>query len=241
MKKALRLFGLVLVLAVLLALPATALDETDTGYTIEDYRIEAVLREDATVDVTETIKVNFTESSRGIFRAFPSTVRVLKETGGKSKTMRYAPKLRDISASEAFAEYSEDGIDYIRLGSEDVWLSGEHEYRIHYVYDMGDDRVPEYDELYWSPAGSDWNTTIKALNFSLTLPKSAALDGLEVYSGGYGTTSNLLASVRGEGLTITGSATRPLAPGEGITLRLRLPEGYFSEVQGFNGMPALVM
>ena len=241
MKKALRLFGLVLVLVVLLALPATALDETDTGYTIEDYRIEAVLREDATVDVTETIKVNFTESSRGIFRAFPSTVRVLKETGGKSKTMRYAPKLRDISASEAFAEYSEDGIDYIRLGSEDVWLSGEHEYRIHYVYDMGDDRVPEYDELYWSPAGSDWNTTIKALNFSLTLPKSTALDGLEVYSGGYGTTSNLLASVRGEGLTITGSATRALAPGEGITLRLRLPEGYFSEVQGFNGMPALVM
>lgn len=241
MKKALRLFGLVLVLAALLALPAAALDETDTGYTIEDYHIEAVLREDATLDVTETIKVNFTQSSRGIFRAFPATVQVQKETGGTSKTMRYAPKLREISASEEFAAYNEDDINYIRLGSEDNWLSGAHEYRIHYVYDMGDDRVPEYDELYWSPAGSDWNTTIRALSFSLTLPKSADLNGLEVYSGSYGTTTNALASVRGEGLTITGSATRALAPGEGITLRLRLPEGYFSQVKGFNTAPALMM
>lgn len=241
MKKALRLFGLVLVLAVLLAFPAAALDETDTGYTIEDYRIEAVLREDATLDVTENIKVNFLASSRGIFRAFPATVRVQKETGGKTQTLRYAPELRDVSASEEFAEYTEDGVDYIRLGSEDVWLTGEHEYRIHYVYDMGDDRVPEYDELYWSPAGADWNTTIKALSFSLTLPKTADLNGLEVYSGGYGATANTLASVRGEGLTITGSATRALAPGEAITLRLRLPEGYFSQVEGFDSAPALVV
>ena len=51
-----------------------------------------------------------------------------------------------------FETFSEDGVFFIRVGSEDETVTGTQVYTLHYSYDFGADRVPEYDEFIYSPA-----------------------------------------------------------------------------------------
>ncbi|MEG1931612.1 MAG: DUF2207 domain-containing protein [Pygmaiobacter sp.] len=176
MKRAASLLLCALLMVALLCTPVSAAS-SDAGYTIETYDVEATLEQDGSMQITERIGVNFELPSRGIFRAFPTSVQMEKETGGTTKVLRYTPKISVVSANDVVTTYTENGIFYIRFGTEDAWHQGAQEYEVQYTYDPGADRVPEYDELFYSFNGADWDTTIASFHFVLNFPKKMRSTG----------------------------------------------------------------
>ncbi|MEF9970017.1 MAG: DUF2207 domain-containing protein, partial [Ruthenibacterium sp.] len=160
-----KLLCLLLVFCGVLAFVPNASAAGFSGYTLTNYEVDAVLHENNTVTQTEYITADFLVPKHGIFRVFPEMVYVEKQTADGLKTMSYKVKLRDVSVQGGDAKvYLEDEMYTIRIGSEDTMLTGVQNYVISYTYDIGDDRVEAYDELFYSVNGSDWDAEID--NFS---------------------------------------------------------------------------
>ncbi|MEG2924177.1 MAG: hypothetical protein RR848_06870, partial [Oscillospiraceae bacterium] len=122
-----KLFILAAMAAMMLfAAPCANAAELDTGYNILDYNIDAVYHENNTVTQTEVLTVRFNEARHGIYRAFPSTVKVEKATPDGVRTVPYKIKIRDISVPgfEHETEY-DNGLILLKIGDKDETLFGE--------------------------------------------------------------------------------------------------------------------
>lgn len=228
-------------LLVCCALPAFAevSGVSRADYTITAYSVDATLHENNTVTQTERITVDFAVPSRGIYRVLPVALWVEKDTADGPQEMAYRARVRDLAvtgegqtAGAPVETDTEDGFYSIRIGDEDTWLTGVQTYELTFTYDIGDDRVAAYDELFYSLNGGQWDAPIEDFRFSFTFEKPLTQEqkgALALYSGSYGGKGNE-AGVSGawDGNTFSGAAGRTLYPGEAVTLYARLPEGYFT-------------
>lgn len=240
-----KLLCLLLVFCSVMAFVPSASAAGFSGYTITNYQIDAVLHADNTVTQTEYITADFFAPKHGIFRVFPQLVYVEKETADGLKVMTYKVKLRDVSVQGGDAAvYLEDETYTIRIGDEDTVLTGLQNYTIHYTYDIGDDRIADYDELFYSVNGSDWDTEIENFNFKLTFEKPLPTESVQnfaLHSGSYGNTGNMgdIAYEVTEN-SVIGHSTHALAPYTGVSLYTRMPEGYFTNERTVSTFPALI-
>ena len=103
------------------------------------------------------------------------------------------------------------------------------EYRISYRIQFYDDGLPNADEVYYNLIGTDWDTTIDHVSFSVTLPKSFDPGTLGFSTGALGSSGYDPASLtfRVDGTTITGEVSRRLGSYEAVTMRVQLQQGYF--------------
>lgn len=223
------------------ALPAfaEASGAARADYAITAYSVNATLHENNTVTQTERITVDFAVPSRGIYRVLPVALWVEKDTENGPQELAYRAKVRNLTVTgegqmtdPPVETDTEDGFYTIRIGDEDTWLTGVQTYELTFTYDIGDDRVDTYDELFYSLNGGQWDAPIEDFRFSFTFEKpltQAQKDALALYSGPYGGKGNA-AEVSGawDGDTFSGTAGRALYPGEAVTLYARLPEGYFT-------------
>ena len=85
--------------------------------------------------------------------------------------------------------------------------------------------------MYYNLIPDDWDAPIAAGAFTVTLPKSFDTQKVEFTGGRYGGVDTGLVDWSVSGNTISGQLTRSLSPGEGITLRVNLPDGYFVGVR----------
>ena len=223
-------------LLVCCALPAfaEASGVSRADYTITAYSVDATLHENNTVTQTERITVDFAVPSRGIYRVLPVALWVEKDTADGPQEMAYRARVRDLAvtgegqtAGAPVETDTEDGFYSIRIGDEDTWLTGVQTYELTFTYDIGDDRVAAYDELFYSLNGGRWDAPIEDFRFSFTFEKPLTQEqkgALALYSGSYGGKGNE-AGVSGawDGNTFSGAAGRTLYPGEAVTLYARLP------------------
>lgn len=194
-------------------------------YTIIDYDIELKVNIDNTIDINEKIGVNFDRYKHGIFRKIPFKNEV-NRLDGTSSTLR--ARILDINVlNEEYTTYTENDYKVIKIGDPYKTLIGEKEYIITYKYDLGKDRSKEYDELYFNIVGTEWDTTIDGLNFTIEMPKTFDEKELGFSSGEKGSVNNENISYRVVGNKIIGEYTGTLDPGEAVTVRLELPDGYF--------------
>ena len=239
MRKKLLCLVLALCAALALAVPAFAADD---GYTIKRYDIQSTLHENNTITQTETITVDYHEERHGIYRTLPETVSLQQLVNGAACDMTYRVKLRNISVEGApFETESDNDVTTIRIGDPDETVTGEHTYTISFDYDIGDDRVPDYDTLYYSFVGAEWDTTIEQLTFAMTFDKPIPQDaaaGMAVYSGDYGGTDNPYVTFTADENGIRGQSTQALPPNTGVTVHTQLPEGYFTGERTVNTVPA---
>lgn len=229
-----RLFALLcgIVFCTAAAVPALAAQSQD-GYAITRYSVDATLHANNTVTQTETLDVRFDEPRHGIYRSLPQTVSVEKRTADGSRMMNYRVRIRDISVEGApFSRQSEDGMLILRIGDKDKLVSGAQTYTIRFTYDIGDDRVDSYDELFYTLNGPGWEVPIEAFSYRMTFEKALpddALAGLSILSGPYGSHGNSAdVSLQADAHSASGAAGRALQPGEAVTLYAPLPEGYFT-------------
>ncbi|MBC2855147.1 DUF2207 domain-containing protein [Cetobacterium sp. 2A] len=188
----------------------------DDGYVIRDYKVDIKINDNNVYTISENIDVEFKENRRGIYRVIPEYYN--------GRTI----PITNLEANEMWTSKDNGKYIYLRIGNPDKYIIGNKYYEIKYKYNMGWDRINDYDEVYYNLIGNDWDTNIDKLEFSITLPKNFDSNKINFTLGKYGSTSTqgIVWSVKDN--TITGYTTRVLSPGESVTLALPLPEGYFN-------------
>ena len=195
------------------------------GYEIESYDINMRVNEDNTFDITETIAVNFIGYNKhGIFRKIPlrNTVKRLDGTTSNNRA-----KITNINVSDEFKTYNDSGYKVIKIGDANRTVRGRKLYTIKYTYNIGKDPLKNADELYFNLIGTEWDTSINNVNFTIKMPESFDKTKLGFSTGDEYSTNSNNVTYNVTGNTIRGSVNSTLYSGQGVTVRLTLPEGYF--------------
>ena len=198
---------------------------SDAGYIIENYKMDIIVNEDNTFDVTETIDVRFTEKGkRGIIRNIPRANYLKRENGEYSKNIAY---LTNLEVNDDF-KYTKDRKYYnIKIGKNDVVASKEKTYIIKYKYDIGKDPLKDIDEFYFYIIGEGWNTTINNVEFKIKMPKMFDENKVKFFNVYKNNFRNLHLNYIIREKTIIASYNKKLQPNEGLSIRMILPKGYF--------------
>lgn len=195
-----------------------------TDYVINSYDIDVKVNENNTFDITETITANFYMRKHGIIRTIPLKNTIERLDGSKS-TNRV--KITNLQVNNKYSKSNSNGNLAIKIGNQDTYVTGLQKYIIKYTYDIGADPVKDADEFYYILIGNEWDTSISNISFSITMPKEFDASSLGFSSGRYGYTDNNSVSYSVNSNTISGIYTDTLPAGNGLTIRLTLPDNYF--------------
>lgn len=193
------------------------------------------VRNDGTIDVTETIVYDFgPESRRGIFRYIPVEYSYdgekPKDAVEGSKFSRVTPfsldeVSRDGNSDENYETFEEDSNLVIKIGDPDVTLTGFHTYEISYSLQAFINIFDQHDELYLNVTGNGWDVPIINTRATVTV-EGASQD----------TQYQTLCFQGATGSTLTCSTDAVLQNGEtifeqgellansGMTIALAIPE-----------------
>ena len=187
------------------------------NYTISDYDIDVNVTTDRTYEVTEHLDVFFTEKSHGIYRAIPDSSSVEKY------------RIKNVSTFDDESSLENDsGYLNIKIGDPDKTITGQKDYTISYDLVHIKDDADDGDYFYMNLIGTEWDTTIDNAAIKINLPTDQISD-IAITSGKYSSSRNEANAVCSqEGNTIYVSAEN-LNPEEGITLKLKMPEGTFAD------------
>ena len=194
-------------------------------YAITSYDININVSEYNVLSVSETINAYFFQPRHGIYRTIPLT-NTIKRTDGTEATI--GAKIKNVSVPNDKQSIEVTNGNYIiKIGDENTTVTGAHTYNISYDYDLGRDTLEGADELYFNIIGTQWENAINNVTFTVNMPKEFDQNELGFSSGAYGTvgTENIYYKV--DDKTITGYYGTELSPGEALTMRLTLPDGYF--------------
>lgn len=226
----------------------------DGGFYYESIHVEAVVHTDNVWEVTETMDVFFTEPRHGIYRYIPYTFSLnhdISQDPGQTpeynqgqvvqdwRNFDYVSDVEDIRVEGGEYQVSEESENtIIRIGSPDELVAGKHRYIISYKYVYREDRRPQYDYIFHTILGTDYNEEIKKFTFRVEFEKPLPSDiqkRLEIYSGEYGSTESKVEglTVKANAHFITGRAEN-VQPKHGITIYAKLPEGYYEDVKAVN-------
>ncbi len=136
---------------------------------------------DGTIDVVETITYDFQENKkRGIFREIPleydfeDSVRLLDIELIKV-TRNNKPERQKITETNTHWK--------TRIGDENIYLTGEQTYSIHYKVSGAIRYFSDIDELYWNVTGSDWGVPIQSWLASVQTPQELKVVQHSCYFG----------------------------------------------------------
>lgn len=194
------------------------------NFYITNYDVNMDVLNNKSVMVSENIQVNFTNPSHGIIRNIP--------LGGNSS-------ISNVNVSEQFEQYNASGNYNLRIGSPDSLVTGPKTYNISYIHHLKD----KSDEFYYNIIGTEWQVPIQHASFSINMPKAFPAQNVGISIGSKGTVGfkgNATYTVNGN--NISGKTLVPLAPLQGITIRIALPQNYFSiPVDYIGGIVASLM
>ncbi|MEN3010437.1 MAG: DUF2207 domain-containing protein [Candidatus Bipolaricaulaceae bacterium] len=209
----------------LFPLALLALSLWASAQTIEDFLVVLELRADASLEVTERIAVRFDLPRRGILREIPVTYRL--PTGERYRLRLELLEVLQDSRPARYQTYGEDGNFVVKIGDPEVTVRGLVVYTLRYrvlraVVDYGDEV-----ELYWNAIGAEWTLPIQKARVEILLPPEIPKESVRYlgYQGPMGSTLPFLlfwqdGKLQGE--------IQGLRPGEGITVAVRIPQGYLA-------------
>ena len=193
---------------------------------------EITIHEDASMVVTEQIKVYAAgqQIQRGIYRDFPTKY---KDEYGNNVNIKFEvlEVSRDGNSESYHTENLSNGIR-VYCGRSDFYLpAGEYTYSIKYRTDRQIGYFEKFDELYWNVTGNGWDFLIERVTATVKLPEPVSQDDLKLYgytgsSGSKGSDYNyeVISSDK-----VLFSTSYMLNPSEGLTIVLQWPKGLVYE------------
>jgi uncharacterized membrane protein len=204
-------------------------------FTITRYDVHVKVNKNASLDVEESIYVRFTEPRHGLYRLIPYKYPLQPIAAGTEKADRqmesggYAHTIiENISVDNWNYEVNSEG-DYkvVKIGSADKYVEGNQQYVIRYRMLNAINFFNDHSEFYFNIIGNQWKTAIDSVNFTVSLYESpGSLPEHFVATGLTGSTENNTVSGWTDPQTFKGITTRQLAPGEGLTVGIRLPKDF---------------
>ena len=237
-------------LAILLGLSAaifsTIIPATTALYTeaweIENFHTSIYINDDSSLRVTETIQADFTnERHHGIIRSIPYKY---PSRFGTFKTIKLRLKEAVDGTNQPWktSTSKDDGYYNIRIETKDrSYLTGPATFHITYEVekamnffteenDNGSEEFFPHDELYWNATGNEWVVPIQSATAEISYPIPVQKTDTRTlcYTGEFGSNNqNCKTDVKKETST-TFSTKGPLAPYEGLTTIIALPENTIS-------------
>lgn len=216
-------------------------------YVIDSFHTDVAISKDATIQVTETIKVTFNDFRHGIYRTIP-VVYPYDEHGNERAIQLKLGSVTNESGAKHDTKVTREG-PYLKIRIGDADFQHAPGARVTYVLRYSvygafnwfekTDWQP-WSELYWNATGHEWDTQITQASFRVTYPVQANDKDVfgRVFSGPYGDRTSFeltqAGSAKGDvapfvdlelGLgSMTGSSTKPLCPYTGLTFVIGLPQ-----------------
>ncbi len=203
---------------------------------VDDFNIIIDVNKDNSFDITEEIRVYFNQSKHGIYRNIPLRNTVSRLDGTKTKNFA---KISNIEVNNSYTTNINDGYYYLQIGDASTLVSGYQEYVIKYNYNIGKDPLKDKDEFYFNIIGNEWDSVITYVTFTINMPEEFDSSLLGFSNGPVNSTTNDVVYTVSKN-TIKGSLSTPLYKGDSLTIRLELPEGYFSEAKSFYGVNNII-
>jgi len=224
------LVGSLVVVAVVAAVGALALAEER----ILSYDSHISVKPAATVVVQETIQV-ICENDRinhGIYRDFPTDYT---DAYGNRYVVRFnvLGVKRDGQTEPYHVKKRSNGYR-VYMGSADVVLPpATYTYTFTYETNRQLGFFEDHDELYWNVTGNGWDFTIEHAGAAVSLPEGVPADqvAVEGYTGAQGEKGQDYTAFVDERGISRFATTRPLWPGEGLTVVVSFPKGFVKEPQ----------
>lgn len=199
---------------------------------ILNFHSDIAVLEDASVAVTETIRVKAEGDriKRGIYRDFPTRY---KDSHGLRYVVGFEVTgvLRD-GSPEPYHITDEGNGKRLYIGEKNTLIpSGEYTYAISYRTTRQLGFFKDHDELYWNVTGNGWEFPIETASCSVRLPGAAGdrIIGTDAYTGPQGARGKDFEKGSDPSGAVTFSTTRSLAPGEGLTVVVSWPKGFVRE------------
>ncbi len=197
-------------------------------FVIDNYKIDMVVNENNTFEMTEVLDVTFNTTKHGIFRDIPLSNEIVRADGTVSKNKA---QVTDIYVSDKYTTTRSGSKLSIKIGDAAKYVSGQKQYVIKYTYNIGKDPLKDIDEIYYNLIGTEWDAPIRKVEFNISMPKDFDESKLGFTSGVYGETYNKYVNYSIEDNTIKGTYNNVLLPGEALTFRMELEEGYFKDAK----------
>ena len=228
MKKIKNIIAVVLAFCIMITASDIHAEYETTGYSITAYDVDIYVTEGNILKVTEKIDTNFRSAKHGIIRSIPLTGSVSRSDGSKGP---FRAKISNIKVSDNYTKTTSftngQKLVELKIGDADTTLRGNKSYTISYDYALGDDKVSDYDELYYNIIGTQWDTTISNVTFSIHMPKDFDTSKIGFTHGTQGSSQTDGITYEVDGNTITGKYNSKLDSYNGLTVRIELPQGYF--------------
>ncbi len=179
-----------------------AKEDVDSSYIISRYNVDIVVNENNTLDITEDITAYFNTSKHGIFRTIPLKNEVERLDGTKSSNRA---QVTNLWVNDRYTKKIENNNLKIQIGDANKLLTGSHDYKLKYTYNIGKDPLKDKDELYFNVIGSEWDTEIRNITFRITMPKDFDVSKLGFSAGLKGTVDSSKIKYTINGKEIIGS------------------------------------
>ncbi len=190
---------------------------------IQDFDVDVRLLKDTSLDVTETIHMDFGYTSRhGIYRRIP--VRYERNANPYTISLNIL-SVTDDSGNSVHYEAARQGPDInLRIGDASQKVIGTHVYRIHYLVRRAVNFFDKAPEVYWNTTGNDWPYPIVHVSTRFYPPAGTTIADLRAdsFAGPLGSTDHGQVERRDDYLLFQ---TGALMPGSGQTIVVGLPAG----------------
>jgi hypothetical protein len=224
-----RLFGAPLLALSLLFAAISALPASARELHIHDFHAELDVLPDSSLDVTETIRVEFTGAWQGIYRTIPVEY---EGPGG----FNYSLFVTEISATDS------DGrplrVEKQRSGRNlklKIFIPAAEDTSrnigLHYRVRDGLRPFEDHDELYWNVTGTEWDVPIESASAHVILPPGVTGLHASNFTGYFGSRSgDARVDILGSNIDIR--SQRPLGFHEGMTIVAGWDKGFLHEPDG---------
>lgn len=202
------------------------------GYKITRYDVQIKVQENNSLDVTENITAQFMEPKHGIYRNIPLVHKVREPMNQETVAYTQKAKISNLLVRDGLTgqtvpinQENKSGQLALKIGDASQTFTGEKTYCIRYTYSINSDGGKSFNELYYNLIGDGWDTYIGNVSFAIEMPKAFDPKNIVFMLGAKDAGSRVNYQV--EDNRITGKVNSVLARGEGLTIRLALPQGYF--------------
>jgi|GraSoiStandDraft_32_1057276.scaffolds.fasta_scaffold52570_2 uncharacterized membrane protein YgcG len=198
---------------------------------IEKFDSEIVVSPKGTIDVTETIQVQFIGSWKGLYREIP--VEYVTPQGLNYTLFLDVKRVTDGSGSSLKFESSRER-HYRKLKIYVPEAQDSHR-TIIIEYSVSDALrfFEDHDELYWNVTGDEWDVPIQAASARVLLPEGATGIRVNVFTGAYGSRAQQADSeIVGNGVEVR--TRQPLGYHEGLTIAVAFDKGIVHEPTAFD-------
>jgi len=162
---------------------------------ITKYHSDITVNTDASIDVHETIQVNFIQSHHGIFRDLPKTATF----NGKNVALPISGiQVQQDGAAAIVNESAEQQMRRLTIGDPDRLINGVHSYDIRYHVSAAVNFFDTFDELNWNVTGNGWEVPITNASATIHVPGGVTPTTL-CFTGAKGSTASNCTGVASAG------------------------------------------